>query len=343
MAPVLLEALRQPLVVVHRSHPPVARCHRTDPPPTTGVTGTAATRIRPIAPSLRGRSARPPVLGDVADATSGGADQVAGEEREDVAGRAGGGPDGVQAREVLVDEHLERLHVPERRGAPDRVAGGGPCLVGIGLAHLAGPDVLGDLVHVHQVRPAGQHQHGPVVGDEHQRLHDLRDRAADRARRVGGGAGAGRELAHVRREAAGTGGLQHRPRLPGQLLHAVHGSEAQARPTRSASCSSRGAASATSTTPPTATTGTPCAAAARATPSGALPRRLWKSILPSPVMTRSAPATAPSKPTRSSTSPMPLRSSAPRKAIAPAPSPPAAPAPGTSARSAPRSLESTRA
>src|SRR6266511_621994 len=39
MGPVLLEAIRQPLVLVHRSRPRVARCHRSDSPHTTDVTG----------------------------------------------------------------------------------------------------------------------------------------------------------------------------------------------------------------------------------------------------------------------------------------------------------------
>lgn len=38
VGPVLLEAVRQPPVLVHRSHPPVARCHRGDPQDTTEVT-----------------------------------------------------------------------------------------------------------------------------------------------------------------------------------------------------------------------------------------------------------------------------------------------------------------
>ena len=51
--------------------------------------------------------------------------------------------------------------------------------------------------------------------------------------------------------------------------------------------------------------------------------------------TRSAPAAASSKPTRSSTVSIPERTSAPSRARAPNPAPPAAPAPGTSRRSRP--------
>ncbi len=44
MGPVLVEAVRQQLVLVHRSHPRVARCHTSDPHNTTDVTRRHASR-----------------------------------------------------------------------------------------------------------------------------------------------------------------------------------------------------------------------------------------------------------------------------------------------------------
>ena len=60
--------------------------------------------------------------------------------------------------------------------------------------------------------------------------------------------------------------------------------------------------------PHTATTGTPAAAARRATPTGALPRRLCSSSDPSPVTTSALPGSCSSNPTRSSISSIPGRS-----------------------------------
>jgi hypothetical protein len=47
VGPVLLEAVRQPVTLVHRSHPAVAGCHGNDPPETTDVTSAMQGRRRP--------------------------------------------------------------------------------------------------------------------------------------------------------------------------------------------------------------------------------------------------------------------------------------------------------
>ena len=92
-----------------------------------------------------------------------------------------------------------------------------------------------------------------------------------------------------------------------------------------------------------ATTGFACFTARRATPMTTLPRRLWESILPSPVKMTSASLMASSKPTVSSTVSMPICSREPKKATMPAPIAPAAPAPGISATSTPTSRLMTSA
>ena len=88
--------------------------------------------------------------------------------------------------------------------------------------------------------------------------------------------------------------------------------------------------------PQTATTGMPCAAARRATPATALPRKVCASIAPSPVTTRPAPTNAESSPTRSSTTSTPDRRTAPSTFISANPTPPAAPAPGSVSPALPR-------
>src|SRR3712207_7664753 len=77
------------------------------------------------------------------------------------------------------------------------------------------------------------------------------------------------------------------------------------------------------TTPATATQGTPAWPARRATSDGALPCSVCSSSAPSPVTARTAPSSAPSRPTRSQTSPAPDTMLAPSTASAPAAVPPA--------------------
>jgi len=90
-------------------------------------------------------------------------------------------------------------------------------------------------------------------------------------------------------------------------------------------------------------TGTPWRLATAATPTGAFPMAVWKSVRPSPVMTRSAPWTRASKPVVSSTMATPGRRLAGVKNSRPAPRPPAAPAPGSSAMSRPVAALATSA
>ena len=71
-------------------------------------------------------------------------------------------------------------------------------------------------------------------------------------------------------------------------------------------------------------------AAARATRTGPLPRKLCASNEPSPTMTRSAEAATSSKPVSSRSSSAPETRRAPAMATSPKPRPPAAPAPGRS-------------
>ena len=82
-------------------------------------------------------------------------------------------------------------------------------------------------------------------------------------------------------------------------------------------------------------TGTPWRRATAATPTGALPMAVWKSVRPSPVRTSVAPSTSSSNPVASSTISTPGRSRAGVKSRRPAPRPPAAPAPGMVATSRP--------
>ena len=79
--------------------------------------------------------------------------------------------------------------------------------------------------------------------------------------------------------------------------------------------------------PPIAMVCTFCCLAALATPEGVLPKAVWKSIRPSPVMTRSAPLICFASSVASTTISTPLLSFAPVNATRPAPKPPAAPAP----------------
>src|SRR5581483_6452021 len=83
--------------------------------------------------------------------------------------------------------------------------------------------------------------------------------------------------------------------------------------------------------------------AAAATPAGVLPKAVWKSTRPSPVMARSAPLMRDSSRVALTTSSTPRLSCARVKAMSPAPSPPAAPAPGRRATSTPRSRLMIRA
>ena len=87
--------------------------------------------------------------------------------------------------------------------------------------------------------------------------------------------------------------------------------------------------------PATATTGMPAFAAARATPTGALPASDCASSDPSPVTTRSAPAILRSKSINSKISSIPGLIAASSRANAANPVPPAAPAPARAASSRP--------
>ena len=91
------------------------------------------------------------------------------------------------------------------------------------------------------------------------------------------------------------------------------------------------------TAPDMITTGMPSSLATFATPIGVLPKSVWKSVRPSPVMTRAAPSICSLSRTVSTTMSTPRLRLAPRNAVKPAPSPPAAPAPGMPSTSTPKS------
>ncbi len=103
----------------------------------------------------------------------------------------------------------------------------------------------------------------------------------------------------------------------------------------------------TSTPPPTAMHGTPAAAARFATPSAVLPKPVWASIRPSPVMTRSARARRAGKSVASITRSIPGRRANDRNrpcaASSANPTPPAAPAPGVSRSRRPSRASSSSA
>ena len=92
--------------------------------------------------------------------------------------------------------------------------------------------------------------------------------------------------------------------------------------------------------------GTPAAAARFATPSAVLPKAVWASIRPSPVMTRSARSSRAVNSVASISSSTPGRSANDRNrpwtASNAKPTPPAAPAPGCPARAGPRAPRARR-
>ena len=100
----------------------------------------------------------------------------------------------------------------------DRDAGGCPCLVPVRPPYVGRAHGGGHLPGVDPVRTGDERDHGIAIGDEDERLHDLRDITADRARRVGRGARARRKALDRDLESRRTGRLDdaghvrvHRP------------------------------------------------------------------------------------------------------------------------------------
>ena len=120
----------------------------------------------------------------------------------------------------------------ERRRAADRVAGRLARFVGLGLTRRAA-EVRAQPRRIDTVRARRQREHGPdAVDDEHQRLHDRGDVAADGGGRVLRGAGAVGVLRDVDRHARGL----HRVDEP---VHCLDASRLSADPARNQSmCSS---------------------------------------------------------------------------------------------------------
>ena len=88
-------------------------------------------------------------------------------------------------QELTIDEHRQRPHVAEWRDPADGEAGGVACLVGVGAPHGTGAEDVRQLRDVDAVDAGHERDHGrPVRADEHERLDDLTDLAADRASRV---------------------------------------------------------------------------------------------------------------------------------------------------------------
>src|SRR5688572_24685748 len=136
--------------------------------------------------------------------------QIRRSEAEDGVGRPRRRPDLVKLVEVLVNEYAHRAGMADRRDAANRKAGGGAYELRVGAADLVADCGL-QLLLVDPVDAARDHQHRlvGVPGAEDHRLGDLRHRAADRRRGVGGGAGRGVELLDLGFEAEARQGLAH--------------------------------------------------------------------------------------------------------------------------------------
>jgi hypothetical protein len=87
--------------------------------------------------------------------------------------------------------------VAERGHPADREAGGGAHLVGGRLAHHGDVERVGELLRVDPVLPRRHADDRVPVGDEHDRLGDLRLLTADRHRGLLDRAGGGAEPLHV--------------------------------------------------------------------------------------------------------------------------------------------------
>src|SRR5262245_60104596 len=196
----------------------------------------------------------------------------------------GGRPDLVERHQVLVDEASERVRVTEGGRPADREPGRLPDLVGVGLANVRGPGERGDLVWIHPVAARRQRQDRDLVRDEHERLHDLRDVASDRTRRVPGSPCSLREAPYIVVDAEG--GCGFRESVGGSAHDATSAvmspatsaatssterrasSNARSGPTRSTSERTVIPGGSTDARPQMTVTGTPASAAARITPSG---------------------------------------------------------------------------
>ena len=145
---------------------------------------------------------------------------------------------------------------------------------------------------------------GPAVGGQHERLHDLRDVAPDRARRVlrrlrplGEPLDVGLEAELARRRQEPVDRAAHAAPSIADAISSASVSRhrrvsviAGPSPNRSTSDRTSAPSGEISARPHTTTARTPASAAAPSTPATVLPDRDCASSLPSPVMTRSARA-----------------------------------------------------
>src|SRR6266571_4229955 len=312
-------------------------------------------------PAIRPRTSESS-LPEVGRNASGGPEQLLRADPEHGVGRAGSRPHLRVAEQVPVYQDRQGSGMAKRGCPADGEPGGLPGLLGGSPPNRRRAGEGGQLTDIRPVRAAGEGQDGPVVGHEHQRLHDLANLAPHGPGRVGSGPGPLGEPPDVDGQPECRGRVLDSPHGPpsggSRLAHGTdptRRSADRARPSATsrsaATVSPKAPAGPTSATreitgtpsrlmsacPHTTATGFPARRAAARTPAGTFPRSDCSSSLPSPVITRSAETTRSANPTASITTSTPGRTSASRNAIRPAPSPPAAPAPGRSRTSTPRS------
>jgi len=126
------------------------------------------------------------LLPDVGPAGAGEAGQLSRGHRKHGEGGAGCGPHDLELLEVLVEQQLDGLRVPDRRHAANGVTGRGAHEVGVGsrelLAHLRR-----DLLLAYAIRAARDYDDCLAArhAAEDDRLRDLGDRAPDGGGRIG--------------------------------------------------------------------------------------------------------------------------------------------------------------
>src|SRR5690606_7795028 len=146
---------------------------------------------------------------DVCGLGPGGRPEVRRVHREDVAGRSRSGPHDVEGEEVRVHVGGQRARMTEGRDAADRVAGRRSHRVGVGAGDLRRAVGGEQRCLVEAVRAGDERDHGLVVDEEHEGLHDLVDGAPDGPGGVVRRAGALRELPDLDGQSGGPGGVPH--------------------------------------------------------------------------------------------------------------------------------------
>ncbi len=102
---------------------------------------------------------------DIGNGGSGDAAEVIGSSAEDMARGPGGGPDGIESEQVLVEQEQGRGEMADRRDTSDGEAGGktDPISIGAGERHAQrGRGLLG----IHSIGAGGDDDGGALAGPE---------------------------------------------------------------------------------------------------------------------------------------------------------------------------------